>query len=239
MSLRRALLGAVNQQGAGGGGGISFVGGSTIATNEGTPVTCNLPGGYQTDDLLICQLSSYEDDPTPVHSVDTTGFGQWTQIGSTEFRDTGAWATVQSVWYKWATSGSETAPEGSCPTPGALAAVVTAFRGVDMTTPLDGVTVQQGQDTGAPQTLLCQNSDITPTTSNAWAVSALVVADDLGLTFNTSQDFTERVDQTWSTWPQGIGMATKEISAAQTAPTWDSGGPNFWAWHYFVLKPAA
>jgi Tol biopolymer transport system component len=216
----------------------SASGTQAATTANSTAVT--LPT-HQTGDLILLVLTSREDNPTPVHSI-TGGSGAYTQIGATQFLDLGTTGIAQSVWYRFATSGSETNPTANCPTPDVLAAHAHIFRGVDPTTPLDGVTVLQG--TNAAATTFTPAS-ITTGTDGAWVVSVVSTADDNALNHSAAQSFTLRASganydtTTGSDCAQGV--ATREIangSTSVTMPTWNQSlvGADAWAYHTFVLR---
>ena len=223
---------------------ISYVGTSTQATSTGSPLTCNLPSGYTTDDLLIAVITTREDSPTPVHGI-TTSSVSWTQIGSTQFLDLGTTGIAQSVWYRWAASGSETAPSASCPTPNVLAVTISAFRNVDKTTPLDGVTVQGGTAAAAATLQPNGGTGITTTTNGAWVVSVVSTSDDNALNLSTANGFTLQYGGTsydttdGGDCAQALATILKSTAGNQTAPTFNqsTNGDDSWAWSNFVLKP--
>jgi hypothetical protein len=206
-----------------------------------------LPTGYTTGTLFIMHVISREDNPTPVHNVTTSGVA-WTQIGTTRFLDIGTTGIGMSVWYRFATSGSETLPSVSCPTPTTLALLCTGFNGVHPTTPLDGVTPLGG--TAAAATTLQPNggTGITTNSDGAWVLCMVATPDDNTITLGTANGFSASgglgysgasyQSATLTDWSSAQGVREVLTAGNVTAPTWSqsANGPDEWAWTLFVLK---
>lgn len=103
---------------------ITHVAAGAAASAASGNVTPTLPA-HQTDDLLVCAVSSND---TTAHSVATSGWTQLYQV-TTNPRS--------SLFYKKALSSSETNPTVTHTAGGGIVAGCSAFRGVDTTTPFD------------------------------------------------------------------------------------------------------
>jgi hypothetical protein len=219
-------------------------GGHSTALNESTTSPLTVPitvtNTYQAGDLLIAQLLSREDSPTPVHGI-TTGGVSWTQIGTTQFLDIGTTGIAQSMWYRFATSGSESNASATCPTPNTMQCNIQWFRGVDTTTPLDGVTPIGG--TAAAATTLQPNggTGITTNTPNAVVCAAVSTPDDNSIDMSVANGFQDRtpiLSAVNTDWAQSFADITVASPGNQTACTFRQVtlGADEWAWHLFVLR---
>lgn len=212
-----------------------------------SPLTLpNLPTGYAAGTLLIAHLISREDNPTPVHSITTSGVA-WTQIGSTRFLDIGTTGIALSNWYRFATSASETSPSASCPTPNTLVGIISGFNGVDTTTPLDGVTPTGGTNAATTSFQPGGGTGITTNTNGAAVICCVSTPDDNLISYLSNNNFFDgyrgssyhsAVNTDWAA-AQGVQITT--TAGNFTGPTWtqDQNGPDEWAWQLFVLREAA
>jgi len=143
---------------------ISFVGASALATSSTASVTPAHPAGLATDDVLLAHMYSRAGaTPTP-----PSGQG-WTQI------QLGTSTGRLSVWWRTFTSGDTSGAWTGGGTSG-FYGVISAFRGVDTSTPLDVTTPAAATGTTTTATA----PSVTTSTDDAYAVSFFANADNGG-----------------------------------------------------------
>lgn len=119
---------------------ITHVGSVTASAGGTTTLTPTLPT-HATDDLLVAYMFSDSQPTSAVHTLATAS--GWTQLIVSE-ENTDGRDTAQSLWYKVATSASETSPTFEINASNAHTVVIHVFRGVDTTTPIDVTTTTNG-----------------------------------------------------------------------------------------------
>lgn len=214
---------------------------SDFVESTTSPLTSGLPASYTTGDMLIAYIVSREDNPTPVHGI-TTSAVSWTQIGSTRFLDIGTTGIALSVWYRFATSASETAPSVTCPTPNTLVSIIVAFQGVDQTTPLDGVTPLGGTNAAAASLQPNGGTGITTNTNGAEVVCIIATPDDNSISMTVANSFTNWSNQQSAAntdWSASLASRSVATAGNVTACTFtqNANGNDEWAWQLFALRP--
>lgn len=111
---------------AAGSGTISYVGKGNAGIADSGNVTPTLPG-HQTNDLLICAVTSNDNIS---HAV--AGWNQLYQQAQTS-----NYHPRSSLWWKWAASAAEASPTVTHSGGSGIVSRCTAFRGVDLSTPFD------------------------------------------------------------------------------------------------------
>ena len=136
---------------------VTHVGaGASLADADGGSVTPPLPG-HQANDLLLCAATSNDNT---AHSVATAGWTAVYQIAQSGSNPR------SSLFYKRATSSTETNPTITHSGGGGIVAGCSAFRGVDTTTPFDVAyaaghyadTVNSGNVTSGSMTTVTANA---------------------------------------------------------------------------------
>lgn len=153
------------------GGSITFVSAGTGAGSLTTP-TPSMPAGATTGDLLILVIEGEGED---ANADDPPSGGAWTLIGtSASSEDSAADRTRCTAYWAWYDAGINlTVPDAGDHT----IAQVYAFRGVDGTTPLDGVTPSTGSS--ATNTIpQFASINLIPTTDGAMVLLAFTHGDD-------------------------------------------------------------
>jgi hypothetical protein len=151
---------------------ISYIGGNSGsaagATSGNTTLNfLSIGGAPAANDLIVIAISISSQGRTPTHTIPSGGF---TQIGSTIYGNGTTYDASLSLFYKFA-DGVETScdfgPSGNAAD--GIAVVCQVFRGVDTSTPLDGVSPVTATGAGNAR----PNADpITPATAGAWIIAA-------------------------------------------------------------------
>lgn len=152
--------------GASGASGIQFVGRAGDAQLAGTTCTVSLTslsGGIAS--------AAAEDDFVVVHTNNTGGGTTFTTSGYTDAHTELLGNDTYDCWYRTAYKFMTATPdttfvcEGAGSTSHGITAIAFVYRGVDQTTPLDGVTPTTA--TGG-NSIYANPPSITPTTAGAW-----------------------------------------------------------------------
>lgn len=198
---------------------------NTTASANLTPAT---PVGTTLDDLLLLRVLSIQNAVLPTPS------------GWTLARADATSGVSPALFYRWATA-SEPTTQSIVTASGRWAALLSSYRGVDKTTPLDGVAV--GFTTGTTTTVAFPA--ITPATAGAWIVATRFESHASGVTTATytTSNMTLRT-QVASNAASAVNMS---IGTADTQ--WTSGAftPNLQATaamsqnraYVLALRPAA
>lgn len=185
--------------------------GTPVATNstgsQSTSFTLNMPPATQANDLLLAVLEGNNSAQPP----DQAG---WTTISTV-----GTTTLCRGIYYRWATASEPSTYVMSSLTQARYVGAIAAYRGVDLTSPLD-VAVPAASATASP----ASNSNlgmpaITPVTVGAWVIGIVTVvqADNTVPTF-TSSNLTAVDVVEGSTGPSG-----NNIKGALGHFAWSSG----------------
>jgi hypothetical protein len=175
-----------------------------IQAGTSSPQVPLLPAHVE-GDLIILQVVSREDSPTPVHTVDDA---LYFQIGTTQFLDLGTSGIAQSLWYKFALSDAESPPLVNCPSPNCLAVHAEVFRDVGAVVldiaALEGTVAAALQFTpGSP----------TPVTDGAWVISFVSSGGQNNLEFDSGGDGGFTIHAHGSAWTTNQGGDASHGSA--------------------------
>jgi hypothetical protein len=222
---------------------ITFV--AYASANGSAAVTPAMPTGATTNDLLICFIEGEGEDANADNMTDT---GAWTSGGTVASGTTGAGdKTRLTWWWAWYSAGinRQVADAGQH-----TGAVLTAWRGVDATTPFDGVTPLSTSD-GTNDTA-ANFVGITTGTDNAAVIFATSAGDNPGTAHPASigfsswangdlTGFAEVVDvggPAGSDWSIGIAWGIDTTAGTVAAATATIGASEESASWTIALRPA-
>jgi hypothetical protein len=171
---------------------VDVVAVSAQVASTASSAAATLPAGYTTGDLLIAQVVGRPSGTAG--SNDTISLNQsWAAVPSQSVArvEIGTQDLNQQLFYKVATSGSETAPTVTVGTAydastTGWSVTTVALRGQDATTPFDGVSVLN--DTNAAAATFTPDA-LTTGTAYARAVVFVASGDDNALSMTTAQGF--------------------------------------------------
>ena len=219
---------------------ISWVGAGALVAATSTPQTFTLPASTATNDFLVLTAAVDATGGSAVTSTDYTSLASLLATGPTP--------DIQLTLLRKIHDGTEPNPSvaASLGASNGFFGFASAFRGVDTTTPLDGVTPNTSESAGSVASYTPAN--ITTATAEAWVVS--VVATDnqatLELVVGSEQGFTTRISGSTYSSATGsdcaFGVATKlaVTAGAVTLPTWRNVTANSrFAAVTYVLRPSA
>jgi hypothetical protein len=238
--------------GAGGSGGIQFVGGATAAKagaasgNSTIALNSGLTGGIAAavsngDFVLAVYLQSASPGDLDLSNRITDGTTNYTLVGSELFEDDTNDVNLR-VGYKFVSGDTATTFGPSGDTGQSVVNAVYVFRNVNPSTPIDvTVTTATGIDSAYPNP-----PSISPTTPGAFIVVIGGAAHRLGTTnYNTPIDLidfrTASLDATGSECTLGIGHKDDWVSGSFDPGSWtlasDSANSS-WAAMSIALRPA-
>lgn len=222
------------QKPSGGGGGTPAFGGvAALSVSSTQSVTVTLPSGYSTGDLLLVHFT-----PKANGAMTHTMTAGWTQIGSTVDIDAGFQNMGQSIWYKFATSASETAPVADNGIGHACYAVASYWTNVNSLVEVSNGTADDTSSNYA-------GTSATGLTSGSMVVGFAGSSDDnaLGLLSGSEQGFTlgyggTSYDSTTRSDASQAGAYKSLTGTSQQFPTFEQtvNGPDFWVYHEVELK---
>ncbi|MHA2150826.1 MAG: hypothetical protein ACXAAQ_02385, partial [Candidatus Thorarchaeota archaeon] len=158
---------------ASGSSGITFVGSDAVDSSATQSLSLTVPTGTTTGDLMIVFAHRDEGGRTQDWTTSTSGWTRHHTANPTSGRE-----RVEAMFYKFATSGSETNPQFAT-NAGAneqASCIIVVYRGVDETTPFDvSIQFNSGSNDATPV-----NPSITPTNDNgALVVVHMATHDDI------------------------------------------------------------
>lgn len=220
---------------------IQQVSNGSLAAAAATSVTVTLPS-HSTGNLIVVYGGAREDSPAPTLAV-----SGYTAIGTQAFLDAGSNGIALHAWYKFAASGAESDPTitGAGSATGGCFGFAIVFSGVDSTTPLSGVTPDQG--TGSASTTYTPPSITPDSSATRWVVAAVASMDDNDLSMQNANSFANIVSSINYMTTTGLdisfAVSYREVatSGAVGLPTYvqNQNGPDEWAYKTFVLRPDA
>jgi len=214
---------------------ISLVAVGAQVTTTGTGLTPVIPGGAQTNDLMINKITARGGG---AHTATMpAGWAERAKANS-------AGDDAILVWWK-IHDGSESDPSTTLDgnTGAGWSCAIIVYRGVDTSSPWDQTEVKS--HTGGTQQTWTPD-DITTLTDDAWALSLVMTYDDNALDFNTANGHTERMSgasydsTTGSDWSSGLSDKPVATAGAAGMPTWNQSvnSPDFWVGISMALSPA-
>jgi hypothetical protein len=224
------LLGVGRVPTAAGGGGISFVDDSTEAFAAGSGTKTHNLASYQQNDVVYVQLTSDTGTPTIVSAG-------WTEV----YAPASQGSPSCKIWRKVMGASPDTTFQFTGNTGAPTTVVAQGFRGMDTTTPEDGVTVVRA--TGASG--LPNSGSITPATTGAWVLSAGALDDDNGTGITAPTDYS---NLSWIAAGGAAGTTSTGMMASRSGMTastpenpaaFTGTGTDAWVAATISLRPAS
>ena len=160
--------------------GVTHVGTGQADSQDTGSVKPQLPSGYAVGDFFICLVESRDNI-----AINITSPSGWTKL----YSSSNGSQSQASLFYKFATSSSETNPSFTHTAGGSIIANCSAFRGVDTTNPFD--TPYAAAASVADNTV--ETGTLTTVTPNSMLLFAGHMADD-----HSSLSVTSTGGLTWS-----------------------------------------
>lgn len=218
------------------------------ATQASTTLTCTLPT-HATDDYLLVLVGNGEDNPQPSITGGTITTG-YTPLGALGFIDYGPGGLSTHLYYKKATSSSETSPTVTWNTGdsngGGLWALAVAYRSTGTwhaTTPI-AINAAYGVSTGSSSTPQPPEGTGTISLSNegVYAVHFLQTSDNNTCTLGTANGWSTPAGGNTTEGSDGSIYVTEQLfvtSGTKNAPVWSLDlGPDYYSWRFVELMEA-
>lgn len=212
-------------------GAISFVNSSSgvVAAGTGTG-TVTMPASMAQDDFVIVQCAS--DSALNADGIET---GQ----GYTDIQHNTDAEPGNHSAYKFMGATPDTTVTILQEAIRATVCTITAYRGVDLTTPLDGVAITTTNSTAAGDP---DNGSIAAGSAGSWIVITAAIDDDNGATTTVPSGYSNDVNG--QTGGAGNASATsvqasQALAATDDPAAWDLTSSDHWTAHTIRLKAAA
>jgi hypothetical protein len=212
-------------------GNFADVQGSSNGKTRATNLVLTLPSSVSSGDIMIAVVAL--DGRASI-----TAPGGWTLVIDTDHVTAGRIRTA--IYYRFH-DGSESNPTFTLGASKKSSGAITAYSGIDTTTPLDGVT------TGSANALADGSGNIvapTITTNTNGAIVVAVVSQQVSTEFTTPAGMTERIDikAVDGTWGQNSSLAIDDVTlstagASGTKTSVGAASTEAIA-QIFALKPA-
>jgi hypothetical protein len=210
-------------------------GAQSVTNTSGATLSPALPTGWAVDDFLLLVIAGRCAGSTIANTVSAG----WTQRGTGQFLEIGAFDLHVDIWWRIAQIGdaaptvtpdADFLPGG---TTGGASAQIVAYRNVSKAQPFDIATDAQNTAAAAATWTPPQVTTVTP---RSLAVTVVATADDNALNFNTANSFT--VDAgganfdtaTGSDHAVGVGSVVQVAPGAVTMCIWNQSAVGNDAW---------